>query len=388
MVEFSEYIITMTTFKNIAGHKFGRLVAIEPIKKLRGSRIRTFWKCKCECGKFCEPSLDELRSGDTKSCGCLKIEKNHLPDKNLIGQKFGKLTVIDFGGYVYKENKFAWMCRCDCGEITIVDTNNLTSGGTKSCSCWRYEATRVLPPKEQSIKRVWRGGRYNDANISVEKFLQLSQLNCYYCNIPPSKVFNYGKTMKLSQVTIKEADFIYNGLDRIDSSKKHIIDNVVPCCIECNVAKRCLSIDEFYNLISNLYNRLNSRYVNKSIESVIITEEQFNKHGVKHHNKLISAIKRAWKRNYDDGDISIINFYNLSQFNCYYCDKEPNNLCQGVLKYNGLDRIDSSKGHYINNVVPCCRDCNWAKNDSTLEEFNSWIKRTYEHLFSCGRLAL
>ena len=54
---------------NITGERYGKLVAIEPTEKRRGSFV--IQKCHCDCGNICEVSLGNLRSGDTKSCGCL-----------------------------------------------------------------------------------------------------------------------------------------------------------------------------------------------------------------------------------------------------------------------------------------------------------------------------
>jgi hypothetical protein len=48
---------------------------------------------------------------------------------------------------------------------------------------------------------------------------------------------------------------------------------------------------------------------------------------------------------------------------------------EGNFRYNGLDRIDSSRGHYKDNVVVCCQYCNWAKLEQSLEDFQAWMKR-------------
>lgn len=56
----------------------------------------------------------------------------------LIGQRFGRLEVISYIG----NNKFGakvWGCRCDCGNITAVDSHSLTSGHTRSCGCLMRE---------------------------------------------------------------------------------------------------------------------------------------------------------------------------------------------------------------------------------------------------------
>ena len=50
---------------------------------------------------------------------------------NLVGQHFGKLEVVEYAG-THRGNSI-WKCKCECGNETIVPTNNLTSGNTKSC---------------------------------------------------------------------------------------------------------------------------------------------------------------------------------------------------------------------------------------------------------------
>lgn len=54
--------------------------------------------------------------------------------RNLVGQQFGRLTVIKKSEK--KDNKRVyWDCICECGNKTIVPTSNLTRGHTKSCGC-------------------------------------------------------------------------------------------------------------------------------------------------------------------------------------------------------------------------------------------------------------
>ena len=53
---------------------------------------------------------------------------------NLVGQKFGYLTVIE---PTYKGKTKAWLCKCNCGNEIIVTTGHLRSGHTKSCGCYR-----------------------------------------------------------------------------------------------------------------------------------------------------------------------------------------------------------------------------------------------------------
>lgn len=61
---------------NITGERFGRLVAVrrEENKVSQNGKIRSRWLCKCDCGNEKIVLLDDLKSGRTKSCGCLSDE--------------------------------------------------------------------------------------------------------------------------------------------------------------------------------------------------------------------------------------------------------------------------------------------------------------------------
>ena len=58
---------------------------------------------------------------------------------NLMGQRFGKLVVIDRAEDIEREwngkhiSRVAWLCRCDCGRTKIADQGSLLSGRTKTC---------------------------------------------------------------------------------------------------------------------------------------------------------------------------------------------------------------------------------------------------------------
>ena len=64
--------------------------------------------------------------------------------KDLVGQKFGRLTVIKQNGFSNK-NKFGgryakWLCKCDCGNYCEMTTDNLTrSRNNHSCGCFAKE---------------------------------------------------------------------------------------------------------------------------------------------------------------------------------------------------------------------------------------------------------
>jgi 5-methylcytosine-specific restriction endonuclease McrA len=51
---------------------------------------------------------------------------------------------------------------------------------------------------------------------------------------------------------------------------------------------------------------------------------------------------------------------------------------------NGLDRVDSSRGYHLDNVVTACKRCNVSKSDLTLEEFKKHVETMYRYLRATG----
>lgn len=96
---------------------------------------------------------------------------------DMSGMKFGMLTAVRpterrIG------NNVGWLCRCDCGNTAIVPTNNLRTGNTKSCGCWKIQR----PMKHGSARNSGRTKEYNAWNSMLRR-----------CQNPRHKNFNrYG----------------------------------------------------------------------------------------------------------------------------------------------------------------------------------------------------
>lgn len=101
------------------------------------------------------------------------------PVKDLTGQKFGKLTVIEYIEYPSPKRN-SWKCECECGNITEVDTYNLNDKRTKSCGCLRGRNRRTHGMFGTPEYRSWAGmkdrclnpknkraNRYKDRGIVV-----------------------------------------------------------------------------------------------------------------------------------------------------------------------------------------------------------------------------
>lgn len=102
------------------------------------------WRCLCECGNEILVQTDNLKSGNTKSCGCLQKDRtSEASFISLVGNKYGKLTVIER----VENNRFGhvcYRCRCECGGETIVDATNLRNGNTNSCGCIKSKGEMII----------------------------------------------------------------------------------------------------------------------------------------------------------------------------------------------------------------------------------------------------
>lgn len=187
--------------------------------------------------------------------------------KDYVGRKFGRLEVLELTESVMENNgrrRTTYVCRCDCGTVLNRQRHYLQNKRTanKSCGCVNSEnrsklglAKRKYHPRTATADQLYRR-TYSDGDITLEQFMSLSQNNCFYCNAKPGSRYNkyiHRFKAKNSDYAKQEGEFIYNGLDRIDSNLPHNINNVVPCCIQCNWSKSNKSVDEFRSWIIRVY---------------------------------------------------------------------------------------------------------------------------------------
>lgn len=80
----------------------------------------------------------------------------------------------------------------------------------------------------------------------------------------------------------------------------------------------------------------------------------------------------------------------MTSANCHYCGIAPQSIASPGKQYtealvtfyiyNGIDRVDNTKGYTLDNCVTCCINCNRAKMDRSLEEFLAHVTRIATHL--------
>jgi len=239
-----------------SGQKFGMLTVI---KRTRTDDNRNvYYECLCDCGNIKEIPSRYFVYGSTQSCGCLyrKSVENSIED--LTGQKFNRLTVIEFIRTESSNGNMRnyWKCLCDCGNYKKAESRTLKNGSVKSCGCLRKEMHLLAHKKENnqaaknSIYATYVKGAKNrgiEFGLTKERVVELIEKDCFYCGKPPSNI------KKLQSTT---EDYSYNGIDRVDNQKGYVEGNVVSCCIQCNASKKDLPLEEFYKWIINVYDKL------------------------------------------------------------------------------------------------------------------------------------
>jgi hypothetical protein len=103
----------------------------------------------------------------------------------------------------------------------------------KGDTCARREIHKKLNSyKQQDLKKNKHSDLFITEGDLIEK-LVVSKLKCYYCK--KSVLILYEKKRENMQWT----------LDRLDNSLGHTNDNVVICCLKCNLERRCINDDKF-----------------------------------------------------------------------------------------------------------------------------------------------
>jgi hypothetical protein len=81
--------------------------------------------------------------------------------------------------------------------------------------------------------------------------------------------------------------------------------------------------------------------------------------------------------------LSFIEYCALIQSPCFYCGGKLPEVGTGT------DRIDSNRGYVSENVHPCCKQCNNAKNSSSEDDFKEWAMRLFNsEWFSSSKIRL
>jgi hypothetical protein len=170
------------------------------------------------------------------------------------GETFGQLLVVKPTGKKYRDGSQIYECLCSCGKVVNVSSGRLTESGTKSCGCvlngklrngmYRIQEGLASMHSLMCSYRFDAKSRGFSFDLGDDDFRSITKRNCIYCGCEPSAI--HGRSRP-------NGHYVFNGIDRLDSSKGYSIENCVPCCKSCNIAKHTMSYDEFKAWVSKVY---------------------------------------------------------------------------------------------------------------------------------------
>jgi hypothetical protein len=240
--------------KSIVANKYGTLLVLDDfkidVKKSKTGKVykTTLVKCHCDCGNIKYILRGYVLSAKYPSCGCLSNS-----GINLVGQRFGKLTVIS--QTVSRNGRKSWYCKCDCGSDKIVSTKLLRSNQTRSCGCLQHS--------ERNFHKNWEGTQHiaktfftniqrgaKSRNIVFD--ITITDLEELYIK-QNKKCALSGIDLIFSNVTKNKFGIGNASLDRIDSSIGYIKNNIQWVDKKINIMKNKLNQSEFVDLCSKIY---------------------------------------------------------------------------------------------------------------------------------------
>lgn len=224
---------------DLVGYQTGQLIVISLSHKELGQGW--MWLCRCSCGTSIKVSSGQLRAGRRTSCGCIGKK---LRDRDLVGQVFGQLTVLEKAKI--KRRFTSWRCQCSCGKRRTCTTSELCANRTVSCGCAIKRSSKTVGQLSGTLwTRIERGAAERGLEFRITQQLAwdlfmeqnaccaLSGLSITLTSNP-----NLGKNTA--------------SLDRIDSSIGYLPDNIQWLHKIVNQMKNNLFQEDFLNLCQTI----------------------------------------------------------------------------------------------------------------------------------------
>ena len=226
--------------KNIEiGQRFGKLTVVSFAEK---KAYRNYWNCKCNCGNMKAVREDHLINNKIISCGCYRQNKPASNLLNLVGKRFGKLTVLSFA---YIQNSYSyWNCKCDCGNTFIACGKLLTRGTTKSCGCLKHNAywkqkdltgcifgqlkvIKIQEKKKGQLYWLCQCTCGKEKIIRANSLLQGNTKSCGCTSVHNFDTFSLAKEFNRSPSSVLKAKhkFFGNDINQLTEEQKNIIKN-------------------------------------------------------------------------------------------------------------------------------------------------------------------
>lgn len=311
------------------GESVGLLTVVEEAGRKHGSRL---YFCQCKCGGSKKVIGEYLRTSPLPNCGCAGRKQKRA---GLVGRKFGKLYAEKYSGAKKDRDQAVHMyeCRCDCGGKKVARADYLKRSKLPNCGC----------VKRRKPSGRGKGSIGPSKSLAGQTFGSLEVLELVGPTPGPAYDFVWkcrcvcGEICEATGNSMKTGNKTCCGCLRYKKLKATLQKSGRRCGVESN----------FYQLFKKIKYQAGKRNL-----EFLLSEEEVRE---------------------------------LTSKDCFYCGVEPLAECtysndREPYLHNGIDRVSSGKGYTAENCVPCCKDCNLAKNTMTHEQFYAWAQRLAKHI--------
>lgn len=144
------------------------------IDKAETKKGKRRWECLCDCGNKIIVPGNRLKQGGARSCGCAQKEAaRNLNIADITGQRFGKLIAIRRLDEKSNSTSRLWECRCDCGNLTKATVSVLRAGGKTRCEVCAKE--QVMTKNAAAGRAVIEDTKIN--GVQVFRFTEKANKN-------------------------------------------------------------------------------------------------------------------------------------------------------------------------------------------------------------------
>jgi len=99
---------------------------------------------------------------------------------DLIGQRFGRLIVIEL--FDRNAKRTLWKCKCDCGNEKVIDSGSIVSGHTKSCGCFRRDVKMTHGMHKSPEYKTWVQMRCRCSNKNTPYYMYYGERGIKVCD--------------------------------------------------------------------------------------------------------------------------------------------------------------------------------------------------------------
>lgn len=225
----------------------------------------------------------------------------------------------------------------------------------------QYRDYKALWATQINLRRLEIHGKFNagqkpntrGALVMTDEEIEtmLCAPECFYCGLANGTVDEDGKGELML------------GLDRVVPDGDYAVDNVVPCCWQCNSAKGIHDQGEFYRALKQVVD-----FTDHGIAATVPVNHYLH-HQHKQDGKFAVGTKFAYfqgnaKNRGLVNELNLVRYEAMRHGRCVFCG-----IAGTHGRPLGVDRMDSSVGYTVGNSNPCCSACNMLKMTSTRDEF-------------------